>query len=566
MFAMRFLRYIALLLMFLGTGCTTPTETITLIEQSERVAIDYPDSALMLIESVDSKQIRGKRDKAHYRLALCEALYYNYIDSDCDSLTRPLYDYYLHSNRHNERARAMYQHGLVKTNSRDYSEAILSFLEAEKSLQLCDNPRLLGLVYRSLGDIYHLQYICDEAITTYTKAIACFNEANLQYHSLYTMYEIGRVYSVLRKFDLSIETLIHAEKIAAEHNYDTLRYLIISSICMSYIQINDFASCQKWFELLDVDENDDFGLHQYYAIKTILDAHNGDFKDAYESLELTKIYAPEAKTYVMYAELQLLTYQGYTEQAFEAYKQMIRFQDQSFLTLIESSSSHDQLNYVENNMQLLSKLHHRSKIIFYLALVVCIVALLFIIYIFITKSREKQERINTLSNQIESVKQELSNQNRHTKRLSNIAAESECKMIAMKRKLNENIRISLHNIDDLLGAYYTDNTKRVKQNQIIEAIDKYVLEFASNKNGYLAVEEYVNEYRNNIMKILRDEMPSLSEDEYMLLCLTYADFSSNAICMFMGYDKNKLYKHKSRLRAKIADSNCKSKSLLLQFL
>lgn len=112
---MRFLRYILLLFLVEGIGCTTPSETLALIEHSERVAIDYPDSALMLIESVDRANIRGKRDMAHYRLAYSEALYHNQIDSDCDSLTRPLFDYYYDSDNHAERARVMYQHLMLST-------------------------------------------------------------------------------------------------------------------------------------------------------------------------------------------------------------------------------------------------------------------------------------------------------------------------------------------------------------------------------------------------------------------------------------------------------------------
>ena len=71
---MRGLRYVVFFLLLIGVGCTTPSATIALIEQSERVAIDYPDSALMLIESVDPDCVYGKRDKAHYRLAYSDAL------------------------------------------------------------------------------------------------------------------------------------------------------------------------------------------------------------------------------------------------------------------------------------------------------------------------------------------------------------------------------------------------------------------------------------------------------------------------------------------------------------
>ena len=563
---MRGLRYIVLLLMTVCVGCSTSADTLALIEQSERVAIDYPDSALILIERVDPDRVYGKRDKAHYRLAYSEALYHNQIDSDCDSLTRPLFDYYYDSDLHAERARAMYQHGLVMVNRCNYPEAIHILLEAEKSLQHCDNPRLLGLVYRTLGDIYYSQSIFGEAITAYTMAKECFNKANLPYHSLYSIYNIGLTYSIVRKFDYAIESLLEAVEFTSKHDYNSLRYMIIAALCFAYLQIDDYDNCQKWFDCLDVNDTDSIGLQRYNCIKALLELNAGNFDSASMLLQQAKDITPNTSLYVMHAELQLLISQNRYEDALELYSELIKLQDDSFLTLIDGSSSHEQLVYVENNMKLLTRLNQRSKVITYLVILVCIVILVFVAYITNTKNREKQEKIDRLSNQVVSVKQELSNQNQRNKHLLNIATEREQVEMSMRRQLLENIGISLQNIDSLLSSYYTDSTRRVKQNQIIDAIDSYVSEFASNENGYFAVERYVNQSRNNIMQTLRSEMPALNERDYMLLCLIYADFSTNAICMFMGYDKNKLYKHKCRLKAKIAESGCKSMSTLLKYL
>ena len=114
----------------MAVGCSTSQATLELIERSESMAAEHSDSALLYIESVDATTIRGNRDMARYRLAYSEALYYNQIDSDCDSLTRPLFEYYYRSDCHDERARAMYQHGLVMRNSNNLSEAIFCLSKA----------------------------------------------------------------------------------------------------------------------------------------------------------------------------------------------------------------------------------------------------------------------------------------------------------------------------------------------------------------------------------------------------------------------------------------------------
>lgn len=199
---MRLVQYILLLLSLAIVSCSTPEQIIALIDGAEHVAIDYPDSALMLIESVDSKRIRGKRDMAHYRLAKSEALYYNNIDSDCDSLTRPLFDYYYENDRHEERARAMYQHGLVMNNAGKSAEAMYALMEAEKSLRCCDNPRLLGLVYRTMGDIYGRECLYNKALALHQKAYDVFSELSLETHSVFSLYNLCEIHISIDNINL----------------------------------------------------------------------------------------------------------------------------------------------------------------------------------------------------------------------------------------------------------------------------------------------------------------------------------------------------------------------------
>ena len=171
---------------FLAVGCSTPQATLELIERSESMAEEHSDSSLLLIEQVNERRVRGKQDKAYYRLVYSEALYHNQIDSDCDSLTRPLFDYYYYSDQHEERARAMYQHGLVMRNSNNLSEAIFCLSKAEESLQKYFNPRLQGLVYRATGEIYSSECLFNDALTQYLKAKDAFDIAELPLHKAYT--------------------------------------------------------------------------------------------------------------------------------------------------------------------------------------------------------------------------------------------------------------------------------------------------------------------------------------------------------------------------------------------
>lgn len=136
-------------------GCSTDSKIMEQIYDAENLAQKSPQRALEVINSVERSSVRGERDKARYALVLSEVMYHNYIDSDCDTLSRPMAEYYLRSDNHSERARALYQHALiVQRKGTDFlAEAMLSLLESEKSLAFIDDVKLAGLVHRAKADI-----------------------------------------------------------------------------------------------------------------------------------------------------------------------------------------------------------------------------------------------------------------------------------------------------------------------------------------------------------------------------------------------------------------------------
>ena len=228
---MQIYRYILFALLVFVVGCTTPQHTLELINRSESVAEEHPDSSLLLIEQVNKRRVRGKQDKAHYRLVYSEALYHNQIDSDCDSLTRPLFDYYYYSDQHEERARAMYQHGLVMRNAQKSAEAMHALLEAEESLQHCDNPRLLGLVHRTKGDIYGLDCLYDNALNEHIQAKDLFAKSQLYKHEVYELYNIAQTLSLMRNYPEAIGYLSIAEAESAKLELNLLHYDILIELC-----------------------------------------------------------------------------------------------------------------------------------------------------------------------------------------------------------------------------------------------------------------------------------------------------------------------------------------------
>lgn len=101
---------------------------------------------------------------------------------------------------------------------------------------------------------------------------------------------------------------------------------------------------------------------------------------------------------------------------------------------------------------------------------------------------------------------------------------------------------------------------------VYKHVKKEIESFSSNKETLRELENIVNQHKNNVMAILRQEFPEFSEMDFRLICYSIAGFSAKAISVFTGNSTTNIYTRKSRLKAIIADSDYINKEELLKYL
>lgn len=285
----RMLFTILVVCVVVAVGCATDKRSAELIAYAEEIAMELPDSALRVVQSIDPESVRGKHDRAHYKLVVAEAHYYRDLIPNRDSIAQPMFDYYIESDNHAERARALYQHALVMQAEGENARAMFSLMEAEKSLEHLDNPHLSGLVHRTMGHIYGAECLFQNALEEYQKSKEYFDKAELPVHSAYALYNIATAYSKLRDYDNAIKYLLKSEELFSENGYSLYQFETQIELCYNYLQIDDFNSCANVFARIDKSANIGYSYCDYYCIYAILSAHSGNFVDA-------KTYISKAKT------------------------------------------------------------------------------------------------------------------------------------------------------------------------------------------------------------------------------------------------------------------------------
>lgn len=548
------------LMLALLSGCSADDNSSKLVDRAERIAIDMPDSALNIMRSINPKDIDDEHALARYRLVYSETLYYNYMEGDNDSLTRPMVKYYMTNEHNGERARAMFQHAQIKKNGGHNVDAMYYLMEAEKSLKSINNPRLEGLVHRSKGEIYGAEYLFNNALSEYLLAKKCFEAAGSEYYLSFSNYDIGRVYLSLQDFEMAEEHL----KMALETNNDGTNIELITDIL--YNLLDTYTSIPEYDKLVEIIEQYDDYLKRapeiYYLYKAIYYATLNDSNSAIANIALAEenncnTSSLDYTKYIVYSIL------GKSDYALQYIEKSVKRQNAQILQSLEASVLNMQVEQsIREKLEIEMRGKYEKRMYIFIMVIVSIVLLCFT-YIKIVR---KKAEIEILKSQVEGILSDLDKQSTKVKSLNATANDKERMMSTMRRNVTELISRELKHINDLLDAYYSDVTRKVKHNQVIAALDNYVKDFSKSENGYKAVESLVNQYNDGIMENLRTEVPNLKEEEYRLLCLIFADFSSNAICMFMSYDKNKLYKHKSKLKSILHECRAEHKSQFINNL
>ena len=559
----RLAKYVVLLLLPLFVVACGGREIDSKLDIAEAVMSERPDSALTILRTIDADKLYSPSRKARYSLVLSETYYYQALPIDNDSLTRVAYDYYISNKNSQIRARAMYQHAMVMYTSNEMAESMVALLEAEKDFNYFDNNRLKGLIETLKGDIYSANIIFEEALESYTRALQYYECTNLDYHLQYALFDKAQMLLGLNRFEEVESILLGVIDECVEQDYKGLLCNAIHCLCDLYIRCEKYEKCSDALKLFDKYKCLEFHHSHYYLLMALVESTRNNRSLALEYLENSDQYENTYFEEVEYIKGRVYENIGLLEDSNYWFKRHKEQQDSLFLDILSLPVLNTEIDLLESsveNANLKLNIVHRRL---YTGIVVIILVAIVVAFLIYNRNQRREKKIEQLNDLIEQLRQsELLANDKYIDAVDRVERQNgELSMI--QRALQTQFSKQLEYIDSLLEAYYSDVTKGVKRNEIIKSIDDYIDTFSSSDNGYLAVERLVNELHNDIMKSLRCEILDMSEIEYRIICMYYANFSTSSICMLLSFDKNRLYKTKHRLKHKIENSGAPSRQRFL---
>lgn len=548
------MKHIFLIICLISAVITISCENSAVNEQlnrAEQMMNEYPDSALMILSSIDSSTDLSTGQNARYALLLSQALDKNYIDVANDSLIRIAVRYYDNHGTTKDKYLSLYYLGRVLYNARNFAEAGMVFTKAEQLLPEIDDNLLKGLLYTQLGLVYEEYYANENAVAAYQKAYSYYDKANKPIHRNYAKYHEATACINIPRRHQQIDRLYNeALHEAIERKDSTLISTCISDLIHYY---TTSGQIDKAINMLP-DYMRNFSIEnktsQFFSSLSYIAAFMGDLEKSKEYLTIA-----ETKSYTNSDSVMIMICTARIAELRHEYK--VAYNELCKAKIIENSAVHQRLEqpiitaqkeFLEKELEF-NRYKQKSQLeasilIGILAALLCTAIFIYLRY----RIKSNEFKLSEYSDIIMELQQKVHNGN-------SVMAE------LLQSSFKDQFKF-LNSISDIIFTQ-SDNPKgqKIAYNEI-----KHIINHFTDKSAIQELETLVNKYCDNVMDKLRNEVPDLNEDEYRQLCYHYAGFSGKLISILLERNQSNIYLRKSRLKNKIRQKAPNDLDTILKYL
>ena len=316
-------------------SCSRSNDTSRLVYDIENYIESRPDSALAVLQSLDTRQLHSDKDRAKYALYLSMALDKNYIDKTDFDVLQPAIDYYSKHGSATDKLRTFYYQCRIYQNSDDDESALESFvISMDLGQSSTDTLTKARNLYTQAG-MYRNLYNWEKSIESYLEASKYYEAKKMYSHYVDCTSGIVNVSSLLNDHESVLKYIDESKKYLEEiSSYSKGAYY---SSCLSSIS----RSLPK-SEVIDIineyQENVPARLINWLSI-AVAYYDIQEYSLALEYINLANLYK-DHKNSVRFHALSSFIYEklGNSQKALESYKEYISISDSIDMVIFKNDT------------------------------------------------------------------------------------------------------------------------------------------------------------------------------------------------------------------------------------
>ena len=533
---MKKLLYVFLLFALCVVGCSRKVDSRLVLADS--LVENRPDSAYVILRSVNPDSLSGGENRALYSLLMSQAMYKCNVRAKNDSLINIAVDYYKSTDNRANYARSLLFKGAVLYEMGDKKEALRFYKQAE-SVADTSNYDFIGYVNLRMAEVYTYSYIQNQehisklrkALSNYKKSgntkyqLSCLSglSSSLRVHNMDSAYyymdimaDLARTVGDSVKLYMALATKARAyesenkdrEAIAIGRpvsRFQEKTPLVANvdyDLCRAYAKIGNLDSALYFFRKLPTENLSDRDRLQRLMAETEIALAQNDYKSAFYYNDRSSKLA---------------------DTIIENARQM---------ELFETEKRFDRQQLLLQNVSLKKE----KTFAYFIAAVIAIILLLGWIYWLKRKAklREQQLLIEQLQTVVSTSRNIINDKSHDAMMLQGILSQ-----------VIDNIRYFIelsYRYNQQPGIFFNKFKERIKKTRLPDDFWKDFQYFVNSKYG-------------NILSRLKERCPDLSDDEQHIVGLMCCGYSYIEIAICMGYtNPNYVSTKKLRISKKLGIS------------
>ena len=364
-------RYIIILIVLLSlASCTKHSEHWETLTQVESYIEERPDSALVVLQAIDTDELVGDEERAKHALLLSMAMDKNYIDRTDFEVLQPAIDYYEDNGSATDKLRTRFYQGRIYQNAGNDAAALEFFVKAISEGSESDDILTKARIYFNRGSIYYSLYEWDSFIETHKTAASYFKQAGRHHSYVHCLILIVNGYTLNNEHENALPYIDECKQLK-----EIMSFPLLLGFYSSYITY--LEDCGTDAELKDaVDEYLNTIPAENIDWLTLANAYIklGQYEDALQAIEQYK-NSTKASEEIKYKALKSEIYErlGRYEESLRAYKEYMVVSDSTTWAIMQQDTK-----FVEerHNLEMAKAQETDAKNKRTIAIMACVIALI----------------------------------------------------------------------------------------------------------------------------------------------------------------------------------------------
>ncbi|MDE6268735.1 MAG: hypothetical protein K2M04_06605, partial [Muribaculaceae bacterium] len=534
---MRLIPAITLILALLSAACSGTARRAARADMSRAEALfdSLPDSAIAILSDIPPSQL-GRADRSRLAVLQAEARYKAGFDDTASSALDSAVDYLRLRFSHPLRASAYHLSAIQACNRGDYSRAVLSLLNAEKSAELTSDSLRLALIYRSLADCFTNLGDFLTAHAYYRNSYFLFEKLHSSRYTPYALYDLAKSHLNIYDLDSALfltDTLsIIAAKIGDRNLIDYAGQLKFRMLFSSKRYKDVIMKYQEGIN--PITTSDSLKNWYFIGLSSLLE---GDIESAKKFNKLI-LNHPAANTIDIvthhYLDARLKREAGDYKSAISLYDSIQRHNNDLFLNYYTSPLTSTLFKYHTYERQLANHEIRNQHFLIWIIITISLVIICSFSFLFIYRERQHKARLTAQYTAL----CEFQN------RLANLQERFDASDSRYKNK-------ELDTINQLYTALYASPQRKNLKDSLIRHITAGLKRMQSDEVS-AEMARIIDIDTDGAFSQFRREFPDLNPEDYKLVLYVAAGLSVYSIAVLLDIKIETVYNRRSRLRRRLS--------------